>query len=86
MMDRPIALLNSFKDMPHSNPVNLPFIYLGMIWLGTEDLEEKGFRVYAAVQERNVPQIRATMKASSRQIEKARLFGLLGIRAKKVVK
>jgi hypothetical protein len=52
----------------------------------SKDLEKKGFRVFAAVQEKNVPQIKAAGKAGFRQIEKVRLIGLLGIRVKRVVK
>jgi GNAT superfamily N-acetyltransferase len=52
----------------------------------SKDLEEKGFRVYVAVQERNAPEIRATMKAGFRRIEKTRLIGLFGIRVKRVAK
>jgi ribosomal protein S18 acetylase RimI-like enzyme len=52
----------------------------------SKDLEEKGFRVYVAVQERNVPMIRSATKAGFMKTKRVRLFGLLGIGVKKVMK
>jgi GNAT superfamily N-acetyltransferase len=71
------------ETVPEARGKNITAHVLSQV---SKDLEEKGFRVYGAVQERNVPAIRADMKAGFRQIEKVRLVGLLGIRVKRVVK
>lgn len=51
----------------------------------SKDLEEEGFRVYLATQERNVPAIRVAMEGGFRQVEKTRLIGLMGIRLKRAL-
>jgi hypothetical protein len=52
----------------------------------SKDLGNKGLHLYMAIQERNVPEMRASMKAGFRERKKIRLVGVLGIRVKRVAK
>jgi len=46
-------------------------------------LEKKGFSVYCSVQERNVPAVRASIKAGFIQVQRIRFIGFLWISVKK---